>query len=142
MGLGSLIEVLHETSLHPVVIVPLILCHRLLIATRNSHQHRHFPPPMFDMTVCKGEIGPLIMPVARNIPPVALIPSISFDGNAKLRIHYLVFIHIQKYNQSRCRRIHNLREFAVVRNCCDNITGIHRTVYRLAHVVTPQSWLA
>ena len=109
MGFGSLIEALQETSFHPIIIVPLILCHRLLIATRNSHQHRHFPPPMFYMTVCKGEIGPLIMPVSRNIPPVALIPSISLDWDAKLRINYFIFVNIQKYNQTCCWRIVNGR---------------------------------
>ena len=97
---------------------------------------------MFDMAVGEGEIGPLIMPVAGHIPPVPLIPEIDLDGDAELGVHDLVLVHIQEDQQSRHRRIQDLREFLVVREGGRNIVRRHQSIDGLAQVITPQAGLA
>src|ERR1035437_9981981 len=129
-GLDSfLFEVLEKAGFQPVVIIPFVRGNGLYLAARNGDQLGHFPLPMFNVTVGERKVASLIVPVAGDVPPVALFPwRISDNGNAEFCVHYLVLMHIKENNQPRRGRVFYLCQFAVVRNPLGYIAAINQAV--------------
>ena len=58
----------------------------------------HFPPPMFDVAIDERYTATLVMTVRREVEPKA-IPRISGNRDAKQRVEYPAFVHVNEYKK-------------------------------------------